>query len=171
MSLLVHLTAYCLLPTAYCLPPTAFSPLAQVSRADEMARHMAEGFRGEPIGSEWGLWWMAMVIAVVGLLMAKWILDWWMGRSQARVTRSNPKRLFVGLCRAHGLAWGDRRLLWRLARFQELDSPGRLFLEPERFDPAVLDPGTPNGVARYQSLRNRLFAGLGVESRESRGRE
>jgi hypothetical protein len=148
--------------------PAVFSPFAQASRADEMVQHVAEGLRGEPDRWAGDFWWMAVVIAVVGLLMAKWILDWWTGRSQARVTRRSLKLLFLGLCRAHGLAWGDRRLLWRLARFQKLDSPGRLFLEPERFDPTLLDPSAPNCLARYQSLRGRLFAGLEVNTSPQR---
>jgi hypothetical protein len=137
--------------------------LAQVSRADEMARHMADGFRGDPVRWEWGTWW-GVGLTVAGLLVAVWVWGWWTGRSQGPLTRSSPKRLFHGLCRAHGLARGDRRLLWRLARFQGLDSPGRLFLEPERFDPAVLDPRVPDCQSRYQAIRGRLFAGIEVNT-------
>ena len=102
--------------------------------------------------------WGVVVIAA-GLVAVAWARAHWAGPSPHGLTPSSPNRLFRGLCRAHGLAWADRRLLLRLARFQELDNPGRLFLEPERFDPAALDPGLPDAQSRYQASASGCLPG------------
>jgi hypothetical protein len=44
----------------------------------------------------------------------------------------NPAALFRELSRLHELDWAARRLLKRIARQQGLDSPARLFVEPDR---------------------------------------
>jgi len=73
---------------------------------------------------------------------------------------SSPNRLFLSLCRAHGIAWSDRWLLWRLAASQRLKDPARLFLEPERLDPDLARPLSRRRAARLERLRLQLFEGL-----------
>lgn len=136
--------------------------IAQDSRVDEMARRMAEGFSDDPVRFGDNVWWVAVLI-VGGLLAAVAILVSQTGRRQRRAMPSNPRRLFADLCQAHGLARDDRRLLHRLAGSQGLDAPARLFLEPERFDPAVLPARLRSWGARFQAIRGRLFAGLSEE--------
>jgi hypothetical protein len=113
---------------------------------------------------------MTVAALIVAGTLTAWILGWWVGRSENHLTRSCPRRLFLGLCRAHGLTWGDRRLMWRLARLQGLESPGRLFLEPERFDPAHLAAKTPKLQARYEVIRGLLFKESEVRGQESEAR-
>jgi hypothetical protein len=137
-------------------------PIAQDSRMDEMARRMAEGFSDGPVRFGDGVWWVTVLI-VGGLLAAVAVLALQTGRRHRRAMPSNPRRLFAGLCQAHGLARDDRRLLQRLAGSQGLDAPARLFLEPERFDPAALPARLRSWGARFQAIRGRLFAGLSEE--------
>jgi hypothetical protein len=70
----------------------------------------------------------------------------------------SPRRLFFALCRAHGLRWREQWWLWRLARFQQLGEPARLFLEAERFDPPRLSPALRAREQDLAQLRQRLFA-------------
>jgi len=72
---------------------------------------------------------------------------------------NSPRRLFRDLCRLHGLDGTSRRLLRRLARYQKLDHAGRLFVEPERFDPGNLGP-LAREQHRYEQIRERLFGAL-----------
>jgi hypothetical protein len=134
--------------------------IAQDSRVDEMARRMAEGFSDEPVRFGGDLWWAAVLI-VGGLMGAAAILARKSDRRKRRATLDNPRRLFADLSQKHGLGWADRRLLRRLARSEGLQEPASLFLEPERFDAAVLDPRLKTWHARFQAIRGRLFAGLG----------
>ena len=71
----------------------------------------------------------------------------------------SPSRLFRDLCRLHGLDRTSRRLLCRLAHYQKLDHPGRLFVEPERFEPENLGP-LASHLQRYREIRERLFGSL-----------
>ena len=88
-------------------------------------------------------------------------------RSNGERQYNNPRALFRALCRAHGLDRASRRLLDQLARQQRLADPARLFLEPERFEPANLGASLKSQQARFTSLRDRLFAEPSVAPRES----
>ncbi len=70
---------------------------------------------------------------------------------------NSPSKLFRELCRLHGLDHGNRALLTRLAKQQQLDHPGRLFVESERFDLNKLGPLSAE-ADRVSTLRLRLFA-------------
>jgi hypothetical protein len=118
--------------------------------------------------NDWTFPGWGVVVIAIGVLVTAWLRNRGTIASPGGRPPSSPKQLFRGLCRAHGLTWNDRRLLSQLARFQGLDSPGRLFLEPERFDLAALDPGMPDVQSRYQSIRTRLFAGLEITPAGSR---
>lgn len=66
--------------------------------------------------------------------------------------------LFRGLCQAHDLDAGDRRLLKQVARHHRLAQPARLFTEPKWLDPAGLRGGLRGRAAQVAALRSRLFA-------------
>jgi hypothetical protein len=126
--------------------------LAQPDRREDVFR----AFRSTPTASGTsgvvvGLLILAGLVALLALFSA--ILYW----QQRRRRHSSPGQLFLSLCRAHRLRWKECWWLWQLARQQHLADPGRLFLEPERFDtvqiPAALQPRR----SRFQELRERLF--------------
>ena len=70
---------------------------------------------------------------------------------------NSPSNLFKQLCRAHKLDFRCCRLLRMLARWQKLPHPGRLFLEPERFDPANVGPSLKQHQATLLKLRDHIF--------------
>lgn len=70
---------------------------------------------------------------------------------------NSPKGLFRELARAHGLDRAERHLLLELAARHQLTDPARVFLEPERFDPALLTAHNPTRAAQLDALRTRLF--------------
>jgi hypothetical protein len=102
-------------------------------------------------------WLLVLGIAAAALLAA--------GGAVALVRRlrkracHDPQRLFRDLCRAHRLGWRDVQLLRKLARFEQVDPPARLFVEPRRFQPSVAEQlaCTPQDLTR---LRQRLFGNL-----------
>lgn len=130
--------------------------LANRARIDQISR----GFRtnqenATPQDLLLGLTVLVAMAAVLLILLR--ILD----RSQRRRRHPNhPLRLFLELCKAHGLNWSERWLLWRAARDQRLRDPGRLFLEPERLDPANLSPSLRLHGSRLRLLRERIFPSL-----------
>ena len=71
---------------------------------------------------------------------------------------NNQRALFRELCRAHGVDWSGRRMLWRLARQHRLTRPADLFVDPRQLDP----PGESGSVSAdgvgYARWRQRLFA-------------
>lgn len=100
------------------------------------------------------------VALIAGLLLLNRLLD---RRDRDQRQANQPLRLFLALCKAHGLSWSDRWLLWRVAHSQKLRDPGRLFLEPERLDPVSLSPSLRPQVARLRMLRERLFGHIAGE--------
>jgi hypothetical protein len=101
---------------------------------------------------------MILGLAILaGIAAGLWLLARLMERREHRRRVNHPLGLFLALCRAHGLRWSDRWLLWRLANSQKLRDPGRLFLEPERLDPENLDPRWKPHAAQLRLLRQRLF--------------
>lgn len=119
--------------------------------------YMSRGFR--PSSREDELRDVVLGLAVLaGLAAALWILarlmEW---REQARPV-NRPLGLFLALCRAHRLSWSDRWFLWRIAASQGLRDPGRLFLEPERLEPAHLPTALRSRAAQARRLRNQLFS-------------
>ena len=66
--------------------------------------------------------------------------------------------LFRELCRVHGLDWASRRLLMRLAHYQNLEDPARLFIEPARFQSEQLDGPLAEFRSQLQSIAGVIFA-------------
>jgi hypothetical protein len=110
------------------------------------------------------------LLILAGIVGGIWLLSRWLGSRDRHRAYDNPRRLFLGLCRAHRLRWSDRWLLWQVAKWQRLRDPARVFLEPERLEKQNLSPALRAQAARLQSLRDRLFADLRNSDRGN-GRE
>lgn len=72
-----------------------------------------------------------------------------------------PQRLFVELCRRHGLDHDAERLLRRLAAAANLSQAAELFVLPNRFDAATAAMGRLCGKQQEKiaEIRQRLFGG------------
>jgi hypothetical protein len=117
--------------------------------------NLGEAFRshGDAVDRTEVMWGLVFLTALVVML---WLVSRWLKRRQRAQPYNSPRRLFFGLCRAHGLRWSDRWLLWRVAKWQRLKDPGRLFLEPQRFEEANLGPLRAS-APRLKAIRQRLF--------------
>ena len=126
-----------------------------LARAGRLS-HMGSGFRGRRARLETSDVLVGLAI-IAGVSAVVWLL-WYVNlRQQGGGKRSRPLMLFLELCRAHGLRFSERWLLWRLARAVRLRDPARLFLEPERFDTAGLPAVLRLRAAQLTRLRERLF--------------
>ncbi|MGO8750383.1 MAG: hypothetical protein ACLQNE_30935 [Thermoguttaceae bacterium] len=141
--------------------------IAQTTRMDDLAGGMAESFRGErgPLDLK------GMMYAVVGLVILV-LVAWFLTRSAEKEKhrgRCSPRRLFLSLCRTHRLGWSDRWFLWRLAAQHRLKDPARVFIEPERFDPAGTNLPLQRHATRLARLRRQLFAEILEEPQDGGG--
>lgn len=119
-------------------------------------QHMNSRF-SRPSGSFGFGDFVVMAAVFAGIALAIWLLAY----STRRLEQSrsySPRGIFFGLCKAHKLSWGNRWLLWRLARAHRLKHPGRLFLEPERFESSKLPRGLKPHQKQLKALRARLFS-------------
>lgn len=104
-------------------------------------------------------WWV--IGTAVVFIFVVFVLGSWQSRGPARSRACNsPTRLFWSLCRAHGLPWRDRLVLWQISRCQRMADPARLFLEPQRFEAANLNTSLRQQSERIKRLGQRLFAGV-----------
>jgi len=126
--------------------------LAQSSRLE----HLSRGFRGNRVrlDSEDLMVGLLVLAVLILLVWSATVVYGWI--SQLR-RRPGPNRLFLRLCRAHRLRIGESVLLWKLARAQRLRDPARLFLEPERYEPAHLGTALRDQAEQLAALRDRLF--------------
>ncbi len=130
----------------------------------EVFRNLGASFRGR--AAQFGVTDLVTAIAVLSSLAAgMYVLSRVLHRQELPQRSNSPRVLFRELCLAHGLDRASRRLLRQIGRYQRLDHPGRLFLEPERFDPANLSPKLRHNKALIQSLRQTLFGDLVLEER------
>ena len=129
--------------------------LAQQSPLDNFARE----FQGRETRLESGYLTTGILI-LVGILAACWLLSKVLDHYDGRRPVDSSLMLFITLCKAHRLRWLDWWFLWRVARDQRLDEPGRVFLEPERLDPANVSPVLRLRSEQLAALARRLFAGI-----------
>lgn len=103
-------------------PTTHLSLLAQgAERAD--LKDISKGFNH----ARWDMPWELLVIGlglVLVVLVAISATRWW----RSRYDNPGPAVLFSAFARKAGLGWGDRLLLWRIARAGKLSSPIALLL-------------------------------------------
>jgi hypothetical protein len=126
--------------------------LAQRGRLDSLS----SGFRGRRARFDTQDIVTVLLIAA-GIAVAVWVLSYFLRLQERRRGYASPLGLFLSLCRAHRLRWSQWWLLWRVAGAQQLRDPARLFLEPERLDPANLDRLFETRQAKLKQIRDRLF--------------
>jgi hypothetical protein len=123
---------------------------------------LTRGLQSRPEDTPEKLLWLGGLTA--GMVLLLWAASRWANRSERRRSYTHPGRLFYELCRAHGLDASSRRLLRRLASYARLAQPAQVFVEPQRFDAAVLPPSLAAEQPRLEQLRARLFAAGDVAS-------
>ena len=111
--------------------------------------------RGSAAEMDWGTLGTVVLVLVAAVLVATWTVR----AAQAWMKRwhDSPTRLFLDLCRAHGLNRYERRLLRRMARLQRLPRSADVFLAPQHFDAEQLARTLSPQAAQLQALRARLF--------------
>jgi len=130
-----------------------------LAQSDPVER-LANAFRERQVRMDSGDVVVA-VLLLLGLVVALWLLSRLPSRrTTRRASPSRPLVLLLSLCRAHKLAWSECWLLWRVARHHGLDDPARLFVEPERFDPANAGPVLRLRAEELEALGRRLFGNL-----------
>jgi hypothetical protein len=134
----------------------ALAPLGELLAAPGSWRQMSSGFQGRKAQVDVAdLIWLG--VAVVVLL----VFLWWLTRLAARRDKTrmftDDKSLFRALCRAHGLDRSSCRLLKRLAQWQRLSHPARLFLEPDRFHTTNIGPELRRQQASLEAVRDKIF--------------
>lgn len=129
--------------------------LAAQSRLDSLS----SGFRGRRARLETDDIVTGLLI-FSGIALAVWGLSLFLRLQERRRGYPRPLRLFLSLCRAHRLRPSEWWLLWRVARAQRLRDPARLFLEPERLQPADLGQRLAARADQLAQIRDRLFAQL-----------
>lgn len=101
------------------------------------------------------------VVAIVGGLA--WLIVRYF-KLRERRNANNPMVLFRELCWAHRLDWASRQLLLALAKANGLTDPGRVFVEPQRFDTANLTPQLASRADRIAALHKQLFSQGGASA-------
>ena len=128
--------------------------LAQGNRLESMSSRFRRGGSHTQIDG-WDILVGLLVLAGIGVFV--WFLSYAIRLQEKGRGLPSPFGLFLQLCKAHQLRWSQRWLLWRLARAQRLRDPARVFLEPERYEPAHLSPALQPRAAELEELRGRLF--------------
>lgn len=106
-----------------------------------------------------------MILSILGLaIFGFWLLSKLLAIQESRRSYTSPRRLFLELCRGHGLAWGQIWSLWRAARCQRLDDPARIFVDPDCFNRELLGPVLFNAV---EPIRRKIFGNLNALQAES----
>src|SRR5262245_59529174 len=101
----------------------------------EFVRNL-DRFRGPQSG-----WQTLLILAgiAVSFAMGVWLLTRWFSPRERRALNS-PAQLLAELSAAHGLKYGQRKLLMRLARHLKLAQPALLFVEPALWSAEKLGP-------------------------------
>lgn len=128
-----------------------FVLLARRSRISDMGGRFRRG--GSSIDPK-QMWFFlaAMAALVIAAAIAARI-----STIRSRPGYASPNRLFHQLCKAHKLRLRQKWLLWRLARWQRLQHPACLFLEPARFAPSNLGPSLIVHKDRFREIREHLM--------------
>lgn len=100
------------------------------------------------------------ILVLIGLLalviLAAWLLTRYIQYRDGSGSAS-PRALFAELCRAHRLDWTARRLLSQLARYHQLGSPARLFVELHFFRTDHVTGALRQRRTEIRSLRDKIF--------------
>ena len=107
------------------------------------------------------------LMVVAAIAVAIFLVSYYLNLQERRRGSVRPLRLFLSLCQAHRLRWSERWLLWRVSRIQRLRDPARLFIEPQRLQPANLGRSLRARQAQFDDIRGRLFGQLQQDWEES----
>lgn len=120
-------------------------------------RDMGSGFRDrrEHFDPLQLLPWLVVLAVVAAALV---VVSRYLNGKDNRRLYNNPQALFRSLCQAHELSRADQRLLWQLARHLELEQPAELFLDPQRFCAAIVEPEFRRHQEVLDALAEKLFA-------------
>lgn len=125
--------------------------------AQSRVQSLNEAFLEKPNGSFAGGFVM-LGIVVVAILLSGIAFYFYKKRSERVIC--DPNKLLDEVARAHGLPFGQRRLLKRLAKAKQLSDPVTLLLDDRLW---VLDPAQdtvfckPRRVAQLKALQRVLF--------------
>ncbi len=97
---------------------------------------------------------------VIGFIAGMLVLARMASRGDKPRRNFQPRGLFRELCAAHALTRAECGLLARIAKSQNLEHPGRLFVEPARLADSRLPAALKESREELASLRTRLFAAL-----------
>ncbi|MCH8045567.1 MAG: hypothetical protein IID44_17795 [Planctomycetes bacterium] len=97
---------------------------------------------------------------MVAIVLGIWMLARIAARQDKGQRMNNPWALFRSLAKVHDLDRPSRRMLKQLAVWQRLEHPGRLFVEPERFETVNLSPDLQSQAPAVLALRNRIFGDI-----------
>jgi hypothetical protein len=136
----------------------------RTARLDDLTRL----FRERRVSTDSNTLVTLLIVAGV-VIFVFWVFALFTQRHDRRPSYHRPWQLLLTLSRAHHLRWAEILFLWQLARYQNLDDPARLFLEPDRLTPEQAGPVLGERAELMELLRNRLFAGLHDEDSSSAG--
>jgi hypothetical protein len=117
--------------------------------------NIAGGMKSRPVDNG-NLVAVLLTLTAIGLLL--WLIVRFFTPRDKDNQYCSPLGLFLELCRAHKLPWGERWLLWQVAAAHRLRQPARLFLEPEWLTTEALPPKLQARAHALGNLRGRLFA-------------
>ncbi len=127
-----------------------------MAQTDSRLESFSGGFRGNRAQFDFGdvvLFLAGFAVVVTTLwLLAKW--------SERRVRSDSSLELFWTIAKAHRISWGDRWLLWRIARARRVAEPALVFLDPRLTSPHFMGHLAPQVAARLKALRRRFFFGI-----------
>lgn len=119
-------------------------------------RDMGSGFREKRESFEPTdlLWWVLVVAVVFAVFGAVGSI---LANQDKRRLYNSPRALFRTLCKAHNLDRSSRLLLRQMAYALKISIPARLFMEPDRFEPARLPLELRPQHEAIAALGKRLF--------------
>ncbi len=101
---------------------------------------------------------LAIYLAItVGLIVAVCVIFYFGTRMRNNWRFKSPLALFLGLCQAHKLDVGSKKLLRQVAQQHKLDQPARVFTDPQWIDKASLSGALRSQSMKLGILRERLF--------------
>ncbi len=127
-----------------------------IAQTDSRLESFSGGFRKNRAQIDSG----DVVLILIGFF-AVFIILWLVSRwSERRVRRDSSLGLFWTLAKAHSISWGDRWLLWRIARAKRMAEPALLFLDPRLTSPQCMHHLAAQSAARLKALRRQFFFGI-----------
>ncbi len=127
-----------------------------IARTDSRLEGFSSGFRDNRAQFDSGDV-VVFLLALAALITVLWLVARW---SERRVRSDSSLGLFLTLAKAHAVGWGDRWLLWRIARAKGVTEPALLFLDPRLTSPQASYHLAPQSADRLKALRRQFFSGI-----------